>query len=106
MCRLCCIFRVPGLRPLCVGVPFLELVAAGGEERTEVGVPVSCLWCAAAQQGGEFLFRGQDVMDELLEGEVRWCSGVAGVALHTACLCRPAHGAGEGWHIGAAQDGV
>ena len=29
-----------------VGVPFLELVAAGGEERTEVGVPVSCLRCA------------------------------------------------------------
>ena len=54
-----------------VGVPFLELVAAGGEERAEVGVLVSCFRCAGAQQGGEFLFRGPDVMDELLEGEVR-----------------------------------
>ena len=68
-----------------VGVPFLELVAAGGEERAEVGVSVWCFRCAGAQQGGEFLFRGPDVMDELLEGEVRWCSRVAGVALHGAC---------------------
>ena len=67
------------------GVPFLELVAAGGEERAEVRVSVSCLRCAGAQQGGQFLFRGPDVMDELLEGEIRWCSRVAGVALHAAC---------------------
>ena len=87
-------------------LPFFELVAAGGEERTEVGVPVSCLPCAGPQQGGEFLFPDPDVMDELLEGEVRWCSRVAGVALHAACLCRPAHGGGEGWRIRAAQDGV
>ena len=78
-----------------VGVPFLELMAAGGEERAKVGVSVSCLRCAGGQQGGEFLFRGPDVMDKLLEGEVRWCSPVAGVALHAACLCRPAHGGGE-----------
>ena len=78
-----------------VGVPLLELVAAGGEECAEVGVPVPCFWCAGAQQDGEFLFCGPDVMDELLEGEVWWCSCVAGVALHTACLCRPAHGDGE-----------
>ena len=78
-----------------VGVPFLEPVAVGGEERAEVGVSVSCFRCAGAQQGGEFLFRGPDVMDEMLEGEVRWCSRVAGVALHVACLCRPPHGGGE-----------
>ena len=78
-----------------MGVPFLELVAAGGEERKEVGVPVSCLRCAGAKQGGEFPFRGPDVMDELLEGEVWWCSRVVGVTLHAACLCRPAHGGGE-----------
>ena len=77
------------------GVPFLELVAADGEERAEVGVPVPCFRCAGAQQSGEFLFRGPDVMDQLLEGEVRWCFCVAGVALHAACLCRPAHGGGE-----------
>ena len=89
-----------------VGVPFLKLVAAGREERTEVGFPVSCLWCAGAQQAGKFLFRSPDVMDELSEGEVRRCSRVAGVALHAACLCRPAHGGGECWRIWAAQDGV
>ena len=72
-----------------VGVPFLELVAAGGEERREVGVPVSCLRCAGAQQGGEFLFRGPDVMDELLEGEVWWCSRVAGSSsMPHACAAR------------------
>ena len=64
---------------------FLKLVAVGGEERAEVAVPFSCFWCAGAQQGGEFLFRGPVVMDELLEGEVRWCSCVAGVTLHAAC---------------------
>ena len=89
-----------------VGVPFLELVAAGGEERAEVGVSVPCLRCVGVQQGGEFLFCGPNVMDELLECEVRWCSRVAGVALHAACLCRPAHGGGECWCIRAAQDGV
>ena len=89
-----------------VCVPFLELVAAGGEERAEVGFSVWCFRCAGAQQGGEFLFRGPDVMDELLEGGVRWCSRVAGVALHAACLCRPAHGGRECWRIRAAQDGV
>ena len=89
-----------------VSVPFLELVAAGGEERMQVGVPVSCLRCAGAQQGGEFLFRCPDLMDELLEGEVRWCSRLAGVALHAACLCRLVLGGGECWHIRAAQDGV
>ena len=78
-----------------MGVPFLELVAAGGEERAEVGALVSCFWFAGAQQGGEFVFRGPDVMDELLEIEVRWSSRVAGVALHAACLCLPAHGGGE-----------
>ena len=64
-----------------VGVPFLEPVAAGGEVRTEVNVLVSCLRCAGAQQGGKFCFRGPDVMEELLEGEVRWCFRVTGVAL-------------------------
>ena len=78
-----------------LGVPFLALVAAGGEERVEVGVPVFCFRSAGSQQGGEFLFGGADVMEELLEGEVRWCSRVAGVALHAACLCRLAHGGGE-----------
>ena len=68
-----------------MGVPFLELVAAVGEERAEVGVSVSSFQCAGAQQGGEFFFRRPDVMDELLEGEVRWCSRVAGVALHASC---------------------
>ena len=97
-----------GVPVLCpeAGVPFLQLLAAGGEERTEGGVPVSCFRCAGAQQGGEFLPRGPDVMDELLEGEVRWCSRVAGVTLHAACLCRPAHGDGECRRIRAAQDGV
>ena len=99
-------FAFLGCGRYAVGLPFLEVVAGEGEERTEVGVPVSCLWCAGAQQGGEFLFRGRDVMDEVLEGEVRWCSCVAGVALHTACLCRPAHGGGECWRIRAAQDGL
>ena len=88
-------FAFLGCGRYAVGVPFLGLVAAGGEERAEVGVPASCLRCAGAQQGGEFLFRGPDVMDELLEGEVRCCSRVAGVALHAACLCRPAHAGGE-----------
>ena len=60
-----------------VGVPFLELVAAGGEERTEVGVPVSYLLCAGAQQGGDFLFCGPDVM----EGPWRVRSGGAPVWL-------------------------
>ena len=60
-----------------------------------MGVPVSCFRCAGMQQGGEFVFRCPDVMDELLEGEVQWCSRVAGVALHAACLCRPAHGGRE-----------
>ena len=41
-------FAFLGCGRYAVGVPFLELVAAGGEERTEVGVPVSCLWCAGA----------------------------------------------------------
>ena len=41
-------FAFPGCGHYAVGVPFLELVAAGGEERTEVGVPVSCLRCAGA----------------------------------------------------------
>ena len=88
-------FAFLGCGHYAVGVPFLELVAAGGEGRTEVGVPVSCLRCAGAEQGGEYLFRGPDVMDELLEGENWWCSRVAGVALHAACLCHPAHGGGE-----------
>ena len=61
-------FAFMGCGRYAVGVPFLELVAAVGEECTEGGVPVSCLRCAGAQQGGEFLFRGPDVMDELLEG--------------------------------------
>ena len=76
-------------------VPFLGLVAAGGEKPAEVGVSVSYLRCAGAQQGGEFLFRGPDVMDELLKGEVRWRSCEAGVALHAAWLCRSAHGSCE-----------
>ena len=50
-----------------VGVPFLEWVAAGCDERVEMGVSVSCLWCAGVQQGGDFLFRGPDVTDKLLE---------------------------------------
>ena len=99
-------FALLGCGHYAVGVPFLELVAASGEERAEVGVSVSCLRCAGAQQGGEFLFRGPDVMDKLFEGEVRWCSRMASVALHAACLCRPAHGGGECWRIRAAQDGV
>ena len=78
-------FAFMGCGRYAVGVPFLELVAPGGEERTEVGVSVSCFGRAGAQQGGEFLFRGPDFMDELLEGEVRWCSGVADVALQVAC---------------------
>ena len=41
-------FAFLGCSRYAVGVPFLELVAAGGEERTEVGVPVSCLRCAGA----------------------------------------------------------
>ena len=41
-------FAFLGCGRYAVGVPFLELVAAGGEERTEVGVPVSCLRCAGA----------------------------------------------------------
>ena len=45
-------------------------------------------------------------MDEQLECEVRWCSCVAGVAIHAACLCHPAHGGGECWRIRAAQDGM
>ena len=45
-------------------------------------------------------------MAELLEGEVWWCSRLAGVTLHAACLCRPAHGGGECRCIRAAQDGV
>ena len=99
-------FAFLGCSRYALGMPFLELVAAGAEERTEVGVPVSCFQCAGVQQGGEFLFRGPDVMDELLEGEVRWCSCVAGVTLHAACLCRLAHGDGECWRIRGAQDGV
>ena len=39
-------FAFLGCGRYAVGVPFLELVAAGGEERKEVGVPVSCLRCA------------------------------------------------------------
>ena len=50
---------------------FSKLVAAGGEECAEVGVSVPCLWCAGVQQNGEFLFHGPNVMDELLECEVR-----------------------------------
>ena len=99
-------FAFLGCGRYAVGVPFLELVAAGGEERTGVGVPVSRLRCAGAQQRVKFLFRGPDVMDELSEGEVRWCSRVAGVSVHAACLCRPAHGGGECWRIRAAQDGL
>ena len=99
-------FAFLGCSGYAVGVPFLELVAAGAEERTEVGCPVSCFRCAGAQQGGEFLFRRPDVMDELLEGEARWCSRVAGVTLYSACLCRTAHGGGECWRIRAVQDGV
>ena len=41
-------FAFLGCSRYAVGVPFLELMAAGGEERTEVGVPVSCLRCAGA----------------------------------------------------------
>ena len=41
-------FAFLGCDRYAVGVPFLELVATGGEERTEVGVPVSCLRCAGA----------------------------------------------------------
>ena len=89
-----------------VNVPFLELVAAGGEERAEVGVSVPCFQCAGVQQGCEFLFCGTNVMDYLLECEVWWCSRVAGVALHAACLCGLAHGGGESWRIRAAQNGV
>ena len=92
-------FAFLGCSRYAVGVPFLELVAVGGEEHTEVGVPVSCLRCARAQQGSKFLFRGPDVMDELLEGEVWWCFRVAGVAVHAACLRRLAHGDGECWCI-------
>ena len=99
-------FAFLGCGRYAVGVSFLELLAAGGEERTEMGIPVSCLRCAGAQQGGEFLLRGPDVVDELLEGEVRWFFCVAGVTLHAACFCRPAHGGGECWRIRAAQDGV
>ena len=44
-----------------VGVPFLELVAAGGEELAEVGVSVPCLRCAGVQQGGEFHCHGRAV---------------------------------------------
>ena len=96
----------PGCSRYAVGVPFLQPVAAGGEERAEVGVSVPCLWCAGAQQGGEFLFRGSDVTDKLLECKVRWCPRVAVVTLHATCLRRLAHGGGECWRIRAAQDGV
>ena len=89
-----------------VGVPFLELVAPGGEECAELGVLVPCLRCAGVQQAREFLFCGPNVMDEVLECEVQWCSCFAGVALHAACLCRPERGSGECWRIRAAQDGV
>ena len=89
-----------------VGMPFLKLPAAGGEERAEVGISLLCLRCAGVQQGGKFLFCGPNVMDELLECGVLWCSRVAGLAFHAACLCRPAHGGGERWCIRAAQDGV
>ena len=41
-------FAFLGCGRYAVGVPFLELVAADGEERTEVGVLVSCLRCAGA----------------------------------------------------------
>ena len=41
-------FAFLGCGRYAVGVPFLELVAAGGEGCTEVGVPVSCLRCAGA----------------------------------------------------------
>ena len=99
-------FAFLGCGRYAVRVPFLGLVAAGGEERAEVGVSVSCLRCAGAQQGGEFLFRGPDVMDELLEGEVRWRCCEAGVTLHAAWLCRPVHCGGESWRIRVAQDGV
>ena len=87
-------------------VPFLKLVAAYGEERAEVGISLLCLWCAGAPQGGEFLFCGPNVRDELLECDVRWCSLVPGVVFHAACLCRPAHGGCECWCIKAAQDGL
>ena len=85
-----------------VGVPFLKLLAAGGEERAEVGISPLCLRCAGVQQGGEFLFCVPNVMDEPLELEVQWCSRVAAVAFHAACLCRPAHGGGECWCSKAA----
>ena len=99
-------FAALGCGCYAVGVPFPELVAAGGDERAEVSVSVPCLRCAGLRQGGEFLFCGSNVMEELLECEVRCCCRVAGVALHVACLCRPAHGGGECWRIRAAQDGV
>ena len=89
-----------------VCVPFLKLVAAGGEDRAGLGGSLLCLRCSGATQGGEFLLCGPNVMDELLEGEVRWCSCVAGVALQAACLCCLAHGGGECWCIRAEQDGL
>ena len=55
-----------------VRMPFLKLVAAGGEECAEMGVSLLCLRLAGAPQCGEFLFCGPNVMDGLLECEVRW----------------------------------
>ena len=49
-----------------VRLPFLKLVAAGGQEREEVGVSLACFRCAGAAQSGKFLFCGPNVMDELL----------------------------------------
>ena len=58
-----------------VGVPFLELLAAGGEEVTKVGVLVSCLQCAGAQKAGEFLFRGLSLKRSLI---IRRMLGISG----------------------------
>ena len=43
-------FAFLGCGRYAVGVPFLELVAAGGEERAEVGVPVPCFRCAGCSR--------------------------------------------------------
>ena len=46
-------------------MPFLELVAASGDERSEVSITFPSLRCAGVLWRGEVLFCGQNVMDQL-----------------------------------------
>ena len=85
-------FAFLGCGRYAVGVPFLELVAAGVEDRTEVGVPVSCLQAEAGSDPrghlgvtwGVYLCAGKPPLADIILShppDLTRCDSVIGLAI-------------------------